>query len=210
MVKEIQHEQAARTRANILNSAELLFAEKGYDGTGMMEIAEDAGVPKSLIYYYFRNKNEVLKELLNRLNREMIDLISAEKSGERPENVLTTDGFNRMLHRMYELYDSRKHMYRIIHQEALKTEFVAEYLMEVQLAQQTSIDYFKNAGMAVEEQDLRLAHFFLIIVPFLSFVVFQEEWCVYNGVEQDKARENVFDLLSNVSALILSKSIKKE
>ncbi len=47
-------------KATILEAARKLFSEKGYDSTGMEEIALLAGVPKSLIYYHYKNKEELL------------------------------------------------------------------------------------------------------------------------------------------------------
>ena len=50
----------------ILQAAESVFAQSGYDGTTVDKIAEQAGVTKKLLYYHFRNKHEILIELLHR------------------------------------------------------------------------------------------------------------------------------------------------
>ena len=52
-----------------MKTAKQLFAEKGYDATGMEEIASNAGVPKSLIYYHFNSK----EDLLNAVITEFVD-----------------------------------------------------------------------------------------------------------------------------------------
>lgn len=52
-------------RERVLDAAAALFAEKGYGGTGMREIARVAGVSLSMINYYFGSKQGVLEELLD-------------------------------------------------------------------------------------------------------------------------------------------------
>jgi len=47
-------------RADILSSAEILFAERGYAGVSIRDIAARAGVPVALVGYYFGRKPELL------------------------------------------------------------------------------------------------------------------------------------------------------
>ncbi|HHX74009.1 MAG TPA: TetR/AcrR family transcriptional regulator [Firmicutes bacterium] len=54
-------------RERIINSALILFAQKGFDATRVSEIAEKAGVTKALIYYYFTSKDELLSHLVHSL-----------------------------------------------------------------------------------------------------------------------------------------------
>ncbi|MBC7535721.1 MAG: TetR/AcrR family transcriptional regulator, partial [Ferruginibacter sp.] len=47
----------------ILENAERLFAEKGYDGTTVRDIAETAGVNLAMISYYFGSKEKLMEAL---------------------------------------------------------------------------------------------------------------------------------------------------
>jgi AcrR family transcriptional regulator len=51
-------------RTRILDAAEALFAEHGYDATPTAQVAAEAGVPKGLVFYYFPRKIELLLALL--------------------------------------------------------------------------------------------------------------------------------------------------
>jgi AcrR family transcriptional regulator len=53
----------AAARDRILDAAEDLIAEAGYDATPTARIAERAGVAKGLVFYYFPRKDDVLKAL---------------------------------------------------------------------------------------------------------------------------------------------------
>ena len=52
------------TEEKILLAAKKSFFEKGYDGAKMQDIANDAGINKAMLHYYFRSK-ELLYEKVN-------------------------------------------------------------------------------------------------------------------------------------------------
>jgi TetR/AcrR family transcriptional regulator len=51
-------------RSRIVDAAERLFAEKGYDATSISDIAEAAVVGRALIYYYFKDKRDLYDSIL--------------------------------------------------------------------------------------------------------------------------------------------------
>src|SRR6266516_5695827 len=55
--------EARRTREQLLDAALELFAERGFEATTTKLIAERAGVPNGLIYYYFGTKEKLLETL---------------------------------------------------------------------------------------------------------------------------------------------------
>lgn len=68
-------------REHILLVAEELFAEKGYDGTSVRDIANQAGVNLAMISYYFGSKENLLKELIEFRFRYTTSLLE-EKSND--------------------------------------------------------------------------------------------------------------------------------
>lgn len=66
-------ERTASARERILCAAGELFAEFGFDATPTSRIAERAEVPKGLIHYYFRRKQDLLIALVDRLPDETVD-----------------------------------------------------------------------------------------------------------------------------------------
>jgi TetR/AcrR family transcriptional regulator, fatty acid metabolism regulator protein len=50
-------------RKRILDAAIRVFAEHGYHGSRVGDIAEDAGVAHGLLYHYFASKDDVLKTI---------------------------------------------------------------------------------------------------------------------------------------------------
>jgi AcrR family transcriptional regulator len=48
-----------------------LFLEKGFVGTSTKEVTEAAGVAKGTLYWYFKSKDQILVEILDKFDREM-------------------------------------------------------------------------------------------------------------------------------------------
>ena len=66
---------AEETRTRILDAAQCLFAAQGFDATPTKAIAERAGVPNGLIFYYFPTKKALLETLI--AERNMLPAIQA-------------------------------------------------------------------------------------------------------------------------------------
>lgn len=62
---------AERTRADLLAEATAAFAETGYSGTGVDEIARRTGTTKRMIYYYFGNKEGLYLAVLEEAYRSI-------------------------------------------------------------------------------------------------------------------------------------------
>lgn len=62
---KIQSEQIrTESRKKILSTAQTLFAERGYDGCSVSDIAHQAGMSQGNIYWYFSSKKELFKAVL--------------------------------------------------------------------------------------------------------------------------------------------------
>lgn len=60
-------DEAEQTRGAILDAAEVVFYKQGVARTSLQQIAEAAGVTRGAVYWHFRNKNEVLEALTQRV-----------------------------------------------------------------------------------------------------------------------------------------------
>jgi AcrR family transcriptional regulator len=62
---------AVDTRARILVAARALFADRGYAGTSMRDLAEELGMTKAALYYHFPGKAQILMALVEPLLDEL-------------------------------------------------------------------------------------------------------------------------------------------
>ena len=57
----------AKIEAKILAAAEAVFAENGFSGAAMSEIARRAGIPKPNLHYYCKTKEELYRRVMDRI-----------------------------------------------------------------------------------------------------------------------------------------------
>lgn len=62
----------------ILHAAETLFAGEGYQGASMERIAEEAEVAVGTVYFYFKNKEDLLVHLLDNIAFHLREMVGSE------------------------------------------------------------------------------------------------------------------------------------
>jgi TetR/AcrR family transcriptional regulator, cholesterol catabolism regulator len=80
--EELKAKKQAYVQDEIIASAVELFAERGFRAVTIDDIASNLGYTKSVVYYYFKSKNEILWQIFNRIYEgyfEMISSIVAQK-----------------------------------------------------------------------------------------------------------------------------------
>lgn len=75
------------TRERIIEEALTLFAENGYDGTGVERIAERVGIKAPSLYKHFKGKEDILNAIIDEAESRYEESFgSAENTGRIPEN----------------------------------------------------------------------------------------------------------------------------
>ncbi len=78
----VKKEKDKTTEEKILAAAKKVFVSKGMAGARMQDIADEAGINKALLHYYFRNKEKLF---------EVIFMEAASKLFPRINEVFTSD-----------------------------------------------------------------------------------------------------------------------
>lgn len=66
----------ADTRKRAQNVALHLFTQQGYEGTSLRDIADELGINKASLYYYFDGKEAILRSLFEQRGDEAEDLLA--------------------------------------------------------------------------------------------------------------------------------------
>ena len=75
-------------RKKILDKAWELFRKNGYEETKVEDITRELGVSKGSFYTYFKTKDEVLYEILERIKKENEERISKINVNQEPNKIL--------------------------------------------------------------------------------------------------------------------------
>lgn len=94
--------EARDTRREILSAALGLFADQGFHGTSMRQIARKVGVRESALYHHFQNKQELFTAMINDLGPATAEQIAHQLDID----VLLRDGpqqyLRALVHRVLE------------------------------------------------------------------------------------------------------------
>jgi AcrR family transcriptional regulator len=94
-IEDFQHGRVPRElrEQQLLELAEALFAERGYAGASMDELAKRAGVTKPVVYELFGSKDGVFEACVDRsIERLADDVVAAVRSETDPEARLRAGG----------------------------------------------------------------------------------------------------------------------
>lgn len=75
-------DRAGARRAGIRTEAARIFAERGYHGASMQEVADAVGCTKAGLYHYYGSKEELLFDILGFADEEIGALFAAEAGAE--------------------------------------------------------------------------------------------------------------------------------
>jgi AcrR family transcriptional regulator len=174
-----------------------MFAEQGFDRARVDAIAEQAGVNKALIYYYFKSKEGMLDRIVEQiidegraLQREVLqEMGGSETAGPLPEGV-----FKQALARTLELLETRKDVLNIVFMQALKKQAARNPLF---LYLDSAIKFPLLPGQGprtpADQTSLSLQTFYLGFLPLLCFVLLNEKWCEHYQVPPEQAKARFLD-----------------
>lgn len=98
---------------HILQVAEKLFAEKGFDGTSIRNISKEAGINIAMVSYYFGSKEKLLERLIYfRTSDLKLKLEMLQK-----EAVSPIEKIEKFIALYIQKIDSNRDMHKILHFE---------------------------------------------------------------------------------------------
>ncbi len=80
-------------REQLLDVGRALFAERGFEGTSVEEIAHKAGVSKPVVYEHFGGKEGLYAVVVDREMRMLLDMVTSALTGGHPRELLEQAAF---------------------------------------------------------------------------------------------------------------------
>lgn len=184
------------TRKTILQAALGEFAAQGFDGARMESIATASGIRKSLIYYYFKGKEEILTILMDDFFHQAQSLIMEKMKGLRFEE---SSGVEELFEAVFQFLETGRPLVQILFQESLRDSprtgetplfrFLDMYmgtgleqLLHMAEEMDVPVDPYADHGQ------LRVTEFFTLVGPILMYIVFKDKWMGHYGVSREDLR----------------------
>ncbi len=157
----------ARKREEILKAGLKVFAEKGYRGATMDDIALELEATKGLLYYHFATKEQILNAILAETQ-----LIAGIEAGlAMPQGIPLAEALRQAVSRSLDLMESNGELVRFLHVQALLSGPEAELVYTKVLERLYDgsarwIEAFKSTGEV--RADLNARTFGQLLVDFIS------------------------------------------
>lgn len=170
----------AKTR--ILNAAIKTFAEKSFEGSRVDDIAKIANVPKSLIYYHFKSKDDILYFLISNFLKKYEEIMQLERNDTHFNKA---NNIQKKLTKNYSDFAIKNSdLIRIMFIESLKKNTENPFIfkvVEVMIKNESQLikdyeNYDKNERLVAE--------FFTGLIPLYSYICFNEKWCNYFNIDK--------------------------
>ncbi len=111
-----------RSRAAILDAAETLFAERGYDATSLNDVGAMAGVSRGTPGYFFGSKADLYRAVLERMFAEVREAVRAGRERALASNRSTESILAGAVSDYFDFLAARPNFVRLIEREALAND----------------------------------------------------------------------------------------
>ena len=156
-----------RTRAQLVQAASEVFAEKRYLDTNVSDIVQRAGTAHGTFYRYFNSKEEIFREVALELQRAMLAASGRDASSPHVAPVFATREeemlwrITRANRRYLEAYRQHAALFAVVEQVATFNDELRDIRREVRRAfvdrAQRSIERMQAEGLALGDVDARYA-----------------------------------------------------
>lgn len=198
----------SETKTRILEAAEILFSEKGFSGTGIDEIAKRAEITKSVIYYHFKNKEDILQQMFRRFT----DLAFAHKAQMGGQFFNGQADIRDMAQRLLDLLDMKtvQRLSKILLMEAIKGNdrglLYELWERNIDLLYD-NFSHLLNPEMRSNRNQMQFETFFFGMIPMLAFNVFRLQWEQRYELSQTELKEMFIETLTNYFELAIKPRI---
>jgi hypothetical protein len=167
------------SKEKILAAAEQIFAEVGFDGARVDDIALKAGVNKALIYYYFESKDAILDELFETLMADGKNV--QNKSLSDYPNMNREDMYMEFMDKNLEFALSHRNLIKIALAESMKTNSKhsgllkrCDLIIEAELEYIKKVYESKDISFPYSKKEIAVMEFFTGIMPIFNYAVYSD------------------------------------
>ncbi|WP_417552435.1 TetR/AcrR family transcriptional regulator [Marinomonas fungiae] len=150
----------AQNQALILMTAERVFARQGLAKTTTQMIADEAGLPKANIHYYYRSKKDLLEAVLESILQLWLDSVSQFNVETGPRHNLTRYISEKLDQSRLNPNASKVFAMALIGEEPFVLEFLRRFFVDELQKEKQTINRWVEQGLM---KPVAVEHLFITI-----------------------------------------------
>ena len=151
-VRVPQQARSRRTRERILEASIACFEQHGFDDTTTAMIAARARIGVGTLYGYFRDKRDILFELLDRFAEQLLDLVESSLDPDQWDGGDPEAHARQLIDTVFHLQTLRPGMQRVLWERYFKDDDFHEPMEAVRERMRAAVERFVAA---VDPQHVR-------------------------------------------------------
>ncbi|HET6527532.1 MAG TPA: TetR/AcrR family transcriptional regulator [Balneolaceae bacterium] len=118
------------TEEQILEAAQQVFQQKGFAGARMQEIADEAGINKSMLHYYFRSKDKLFQKVFQQAMHHFFPKVFQVLRSE----LALVPKIQKLVETYYDMFREQPHLPSfIIHEMNQHPERFKQFVKKVEI-----------------------------------------------------------------------------
>ncbi len=187
-------------KEDILLAAERVFAERGFKGTTIREVARQAGVANSLIFYYFENKDVMYDAVFQHVFSQLEALIQQNLDMELDH----LSKLKRVIFSCVDLGSKHRNLLKMMTRELIDNGSVAEKLNQKFFVPLYNVadEFFEKGKKEAYFRDVDTLHFLHSMMGMLAFYFITDPLFQsvdiedpYGPEETEKRKHEVWDVI---------------
>jgi AcrR family transcriptional regulator len=184
-IRPPQQERSQKTLERLLDAAESLFLQKGYERTGVVEICQKAGSSVGAFYARFPDKHALLRQIHDRFCDQAIATIESVLAPGAWEGVATADFLRHAIGFMLSVFQERRELIGALSRTEMRDPSLPSFTVRIsQVMAERSHAFLVARAEPMAHPDPRAA------IGFLC-------WLVLSAFEAHTTRHNVVEPMSS-------------
>lgn len=203
-------ENITGTEAKILTAAVEVFCRRGFDGARMQEIADQAGISKASLHYYFRSKEGLFKRAVQVLFSQLINNVISNLS---PKSSIE-EMIRQLVNSYYEVFLQYRRQAMFFFSEMIKYEELLDEIVsalprhEILLNVVGRFEQERRKGTIVDitPQNLLVNIIAMCMYPIIAAPLIRR---MFNMTEEDM-KEYIEQRKKHVADFVLASILKEQ
>jgi len=156
-IRKPRQSRGIESRSKIVDTAFMMFQEKGYYGTNTEDIAKAAGVSIGCLYSYFKDRDDLFYEVLNQRQRIFLQMFPSETVAIKSKEDIR-EWLEKQMIQLVEFQKSSRRMFADVRSLSYSSPSVLRILTEQRNHRlHIAMEFFNTHKQILKVEDIEAA-----------------------------------------------------